>query len=198
MRLKFVHDDHGLEDSHKSMIWRKVEELDHGFFIVSLDMGETALDLSMRTQPALPCGLYGPEMGDDPIPETQVEYKSRNGRAWKDRLVKKPMRKTLTLTFIGTKALGDDGESDVLVFTAYGGPLAPQNWADPDCSDIGHSLNFWAPDAQGHALADPEPVTRWEALAESGRLTTQEITELWDEAIETIERRAKAKEESNT
>jgi hypothetical protein len=74
----------------------------------------------------VPCGLYGPVMGDSTIREDEVTYARRGERAWGSRLVDLPPRQQHEVTVI---AGPHDGHPCVL-FTAFGGPLAPQEPGD--------------------------------------------------------------------
>ena len=59
------HLDHDLSLGH--LEWLKAQFRDkNGFFIATVDLPEAFSTLD--------CGLYGPSMGDDPIPEDQVQY----------------------------------------------------------------------------------------------------------------------------
>lgn len=100
--------------------------------------------------PEVDCGLYGPVMGDMPVPEDEVHYAVRGGRRCASRLVKRPMRKTRSLTVIG----GPDEKSGkrCVLYTAYGGPQAPREPGDPTLGSWGLIVTcrqFWSE----HALA---------------------------------------------
>ena len=101
----------------------------------------------------VPCALYGPSLGDDPmlLAVAGVRTAPRPGRPWPSRLVNLPPRPSRLLTVIA----GPAGEDACVLYTAYGGPLAPQEPDDPnlDPRRIGPSMDFWAV----HALADPAP-----------------------------------------
>ena len=102
--------------------------------------------------PAVTCGLYGPLMGDDPVPEEEVRYQVRDGREWPSRLVNKPMRLTREITIIG----GPYESLTCILYTAFGGPLAPREPGDPtlDQDQRAESEAFW----KTHALSSPEKV----------------------------------------
>jgi hypothetical protein len=129
----------------------------------------------------VPCGLYGPLMGDSPIGEGEVTYAARGTRAWPSRLVDLPPRQQHELTVIagpheetcplcgGSGSFGewkarlpcscDHGKRKhaCILFTAFGGPLAPQEPGDPGRKDVEASRRFWGE----HALANPvEPSRR--------------------------------------
>jgi len=93
----------------------------------------------------VPCGLYGPLMGDAPVTDADVTLAPRGGRAYPSRLVARPTRPTRLLSVI---AGPHEGHACVL-YTAFGGPLAPQEPGDPTCRDVPTSTAFWS----GHALA---------------------------------------------
>jgi hypothetical protein len=94
----------------------------------------------------VPCGLFGPVMGDEPITDDApvVNY-PRAGRDWPSRLVDREPRQVRLVTVV---AGPHDGHPCVL-FTAYGGPCAPQEPDDPRCKDPVASRAFWST----HALA---------------------------------------------
>jgi hypothetical protein len=96
----------------------------------------------------LPSGLYGPLVGDDPIPEDAVTRASRNGRPTLSRLIDKPTRPSSTATVI----FGPDANGVTVLYTMYGGPAAPREPDDPSLSEEAErqeARDFWAV----HALA---------------------------------------------
>ena len=132
--LTIFHKDHGITDSQWAFIepivkTRKPKKLpngaDHWVIEIPAELG------------TVPCGLYGPVMGDDPVTDDQVRLESRNDRPWKDRLINAPMRPVGFVQVIGLIEKG-------LVFTCYGGPLAPQNPDDPSNHDPDAARAFWA------------------------------------------------------
>lgn len=111
----------------------------------------------------VPCGLYGPTMGDPPVPDDQVTLAKRGDRPYKSRLVNLPVRPTRMVTVIagghtetcptcggrtieefievGMAPVGTSwicqtckGTGKVthacILYTAFGGPQAPQEPAD--------------------------------------------------------------------
>ena len=136
MNIELIHADHGLTDAHLTFLGEALAGQADGFFLATFDMPEGL---------TLPLGLYGPTVGDAPVPEGEVTYQARNGRDWADRLVTRPMRTSTVVTAIGIR----DGES-VKLFTAHGGPAAAQNPADPSCADKDAAKAFWAT----HALVN--------------------------------------------
>lgn len=94
---------------------------------------------------SVPCGLYGPEMGDAPITDDEAYYEVRGDREWESRLIDKPMRSSNKVTVIA----GPHGDKPCVLYTAYGGPAAPQEPGDPNARDKGASESFWS----AHALA---------------------------------------------
>ena len=96
----------------------------------------------------VPCGLHGPTMGDPPI--TRADWERRPGRAYASRLVERPKRPSRLVTVV---AGPHDGHPCVL-YTAYGGPRAPREVADPTMPDheLAESVHFWSE----HALSRPE------------------------------------------
>lgn len=113
----------------------------------------------------LPCGLWGPTMGDPPIPESAVLYAPRGTRSWPSRLVDRPARSTRLITVIAGPheepcpiCLANQEHLEpcpgklrhpCVLYTAFGGPPAPQEPGDPGCKDPMTSAAFWSV----HALA---------------------------------------------
>jgi hypothetical protein len=151
------HLDHHLSLRHLRFVLDHCQER-NSFFIESIPLpGEL---------PALSCALRGPVVGNPPVADAEVTMRSRNGRAWESRMLtdlNKPfVRVALAqgvwgytadptsriVTVIGGPA---DGFPCVL-YTAYGGPLAPREPGDlslPE-SERAASEAFWAE----HALAE--------------------------------------------
>ena len=142
MQYKVAHDDHGLSAEQTDYIARQVMSGNpNGFFIK-----EVTLPSRLGT---VPNALYGTEEGDQPISEDEVFYASRaNGRGWKDRFVKRPLRQTSRCQAIGITQ--EDGS--LLFFTIYGGALAPQHPEDPNNRDVEASKRFWSAHALSHEL----------------------------------------------
>ncbi len=139
LALNIMHDDHGLTPEHKAIAALWLQGTPEGFFISTVMMPEGM---------TLPCGLYGPIMGDRAVQPWDVKYKARGDRAWSDRLVDRPYRQDERMTMIGVR----EGDS-VTLYTVYGGPAAPQNPFDPSCKDQWESAEFWTQ----HALSS-QPV----------------------------------------
>jgi|10_taG_2_1085330.scaffolds.fasta_scaffold01801_4 hypothetical protein len=94
------------------------------------------------------CALWGPAMGDAPIPESDVTYAVRGEREGSSRMIDRLGRPAESITVV----IGPhDGAEDVL-FTAYAGPEAPREpWDSSISSDEERAASeaFWAL----HALA---------------------------------------------
>jgi hypothetical protein len=99
----------------------------------------------------VPCYLYGPTMGDEPVLEDEVQYKRRGERSWNTRQVERPSRLTRLVTVV---AGPHDGEPCIL-YTAFGGPSAPQELGDPNCKDGEASFRFWKEHALGWEPSAP-------------------------------------------
>lgn len=95
----------------------------------------------------VPCALYGPAMGDEPIAEKDAFYRVRGNRQYTSRLVNRPMRATNKVTII----VGPHDNQPTVLYTCFGGPLSPMEAHDPNLSDakMKESLAFWSE----HALA---------------------------------------------
>lgn len=132
------HTDHGLNEEHLDFL-RKHFKRRNEFFIESCELPENL--------PALSCGLYGPIMGDVSVPEDVVVWETRGDRGYTSRMVDFPKRPTRIVTVIA----GPHGDEPCILFTAYGGPLAPKGPNDPSrsSSEIEESEVFWAE----HALS---------------------------------------------
>jgi len=166
------HLDHGLTEAQIAYIFERFAARD-SFFIETIELPE-ALG-------SVPCGLYGPIMGDAPIAEPEVSYGVRGSRAWKSRIVQRfGVRTTRLVTVIAgpheepCKHCDSRGYSfeppgsvllttrckpcsgtgkikhDCILFTAFGGPVTPQEPGDPGCKDLEASTKFWSEHALVH------------------------------------------------
>ncbi len=133
------HVDHHLNDQHIAWLLERYSDRT-AFFAETV-----ALPPEL---PALPCGLHGPAMGDVPVPDAECRQVARGARGGPSRLCSRAPRDVRTITVIGGP---HDGEPCVL-YTAYGGPLAPREPWDPTLDDAGRaeSVAFWAQ----HALSE--------------------------------------------
>lgn len=157
MRLhKDSHIDHGLT----------ARQLAH---VLLLFAGRDAFFKETITLPddlgTVPCALFGPIMGDEPIPSFLVEMKSRGTRAYSSRMLSRFDPVGTDWIKLGTKHLSTkrtvntltviagphDGYPCVL-YTTFGGPIAPKESGDStlcDATEIAESIAFWSE----HALA---------------------------------------------
>lgn len=130
------HLDHGLTPAH--LAWLTAQFADKAsFFIATVELPADLADLT--------CGLYGPIMGDAPVADADAALAPRGTRAYPSRLVARPARPTRQVTVIA----GPHGDQACVLYTAFGGPLAPQEPHDPGCKDVPASTAFWSE----HALA---------------------------------------------
>lgn len=135
---KDSHLDHALTQEHIDFLLTTFADR-NAFFIATVDLPDHLA--------ALPCSLMGPLVGDEPVPESEVKYVTRGERTWQSRTIECAYPRTSRkVTVI---AGPHDGEACVL-FTAYGGPLAPQEPGDPGCKDKVASSEFWSQ----HALIE--------------------------------------------
>lgn len=133
------HTDHNMTAAQRD--WA----LDHlkdrtGFFIATLE-----LPPELGT---VPCGLYGPLMGDAPVDEADVYYAVRGSRPAASRMTKLPERPCRQITVIA----GPHGSDPCCLYTMFGGPSAPREPFDAGLkteSDKEESRSFWAQ----HALS---------------------------------------------
>ena len=111
------HLDHGLTAAHLRFI------LDHGRDWNAFTISTLVLPEEFQQ---LPCGLYGPCLGDAPVPDSEVVLVPRSGRAYPSRLVDRPSRPTRLLTVIA----GPHTQLECMLYTAFGGPSAPREPGD--------------------------------------------------------------------
>ena len=143
-RFKVFHADHGIKPAQMKHIQKQLEDVaPQGLFIKQINIPK-------RLGP-VPSGLYGPAMGDDPIPRSAVAMRKRGGPSaefrWLDPVVDWPLRPVSYAQAIGIR----DGNQFTL-FTVYGGPLAPQNPADPSNPDPKGAKRWWSQ----HALSSQQ------------------------------------------
>lgn len=138
---KDSHLDHGLTAAHIALILERFGDVET-FTIATVDIPEAL--------PSVECGLYGPLMGDSPIGEYEVIYQKRGNREGLSRMLNRPLtgkaRPTRKLSVI----IGPH-EGQTILYTAFGGPVAPREPFDPSLSpeDKKAAEAFWAE----HALA---------------------------------------------
>lgn len=161
------HVDHGLTDEQlRYLLGRFADRA--AFFIETITLP--------RELGTVPCGLYGPLMGDSAIREDEITYARRGDRAWNSRLIDLPARQQHEVTVIAgpheeecgtcrgsSRVAGGHGfgasfpceacvggkvEYACILYTAFGGPCAPQEPGDPGCKDPTASAAFW----REHAL----------------------------------------------
>jgi hypothetical protein len=93
--------------------------------------------------------LRGPAVGDEPVPDADVEYRVRRGRKCASRRMKRHVaRWTRTVTVV----VGPHGSEDNVLYTVYGGPRAPREPGDASINtweELEASREFWAQ----HALS---------------------------------------------
>lgn len=133
------HTDHGLSEAHLEYI--KTRFIDRtGFFIETVELPDSL--------PEVPSAIYGPVVGDEPISEGEVFYVRRGERPNLSRMIDKPTRPTRKLTVIA----GPTEEEPCVLYTAFGGPLAPKEPGDPSLKEgeeMRKATAFWSQ----HALA---------------------------------------------
>jgi len=127
------HLDHHLTKQHRKMILERFADRD-GFFIETFDIPQP-----LRR---LPCQLYGPLMGDAPVPESEVTYRKRLPREYESRLINRHRRWSRQMTVIA----GPTNDAPCVLYTAYGGPCAPREPNDPALpeSERDASIAFWS------------------------------------------------------
>lgn len=145
--LEFVvyHADHGIKPEQMDWIKSQISAANPKTFFIQEIQIPAELG-SVRN------AMYGPAAGDPPVPESQVSYRPRGDRPWSDRVVSWPTRPVNYVQAIGSPDRDDPNK--IVLFTVYGGPLAPQNPDDPSCRDVDGARNFWSQ----HALS----LEQWE------------------------------------
>lgn len=137
------HVDHDITAAQ--MLWILTQTAGRsGFFIETLTLPETL--------GTVPCTLYGPIMGDAPVPQSECVSRVRGERPYPSRCTIRPARPVHTVTVIA----GPTATDPCVLYTAFGGPLAPKEALDPTLTDKDRdaSITFWFWD--GHALAVTE------------------------------------------
>lgn len=119
IKHKDSHLDHNLTEAQVNFILERFADR-AGFFIETVEL---PADLG-----TVPCGLFGPVMGDMPVVEGagDVYYRKRGVRAYESRLVDRDPRPTNKLTVIA----GPHDGHDCVLFTAFGGPVSPKEPGD--------------------------------------------------------------------
>lgn len=130
--------------------------MDHGVstdiinYVLELYKDKDAFFLETIDVPAefgtVPCGLYGPLMGDEEITDDMVEMVTRGERPFPSRMIDRPMRQVDKLTVIA----GPYEDQACVVYTMFGGPVAPKE-PSPDLNEdeMVSSKEFWSK----HALS---------------------------------------------
>lgn len=135
------------------MIKHAESHLDHALtdaqidFIFEAFAGRTAFFKETINLPnelgTVPCGLYGPFMGDPPVTEAQLGL--RGTRVYPSRLVRLPVRPSTQVSVIG----GPHDGHDCILYTAFGGPITPKEPGDTAAAIvkyIGKQVNAAEPD----------------------------------------------------
>ncbi len=89
---KESHLDHHLTPAQTAHIAAKFADRSESFFMETFELPD---DLG-----TVPCGLYGPVMGDPPVSDAEATRARRGERAWQSRLVDRPARPTRMVTVI--------------------------------------------------------------------------------------------------
>lgn len=145
--LGISHADHGLTSAQIAHIEARFADRD-AFFIETFELPDE-LGTVM-------CGLHGPVTGDEPIADELCVLKPRGERTWPSRLCALAPRPTRTVTVIAGPVTADAETGTpahpCVLYTAFGGPLAPKEPGDPTLQGEGRievSRSFWAQ----HALS---------------------------------------------
>jgi hypothetical protein len=125
------HLDHGLSQRLVNLISEKYADREK-FFIDTFTIPEDC--------PSVPCSLHAE------VPEHECFYRRRKGRKTWSRMTTRRLTYSDKVTVIGGMSNGE-----CILFTAYGGPLAPREPGDADIADATEatkSFLFW----RSHAL----------------------------------------------
>jgi hypothetical protein len=115
---KDSHLDHGINDAQLGNLLQRFEGRT-GFFIATFDLPDGLGDV--------PCALFGPLVGDEPVPESEVVYRNRGEREYPSRIIETAYeRRTRKVTVIA----GPHGDETCILYTAFGGPQTPQEPGD--------------------------------------------------------------------
>lgn len=138
------HVDHGLTPAMLEHIKRRFADREE-FFIQTIELPAKD-DGSPAYLGDVECALVGPALGFDPITDEDeiVNYVVRPGRKWASRVVEWGRKeRTLLVTVIA----GPHGDRPCVLYTAYGGPLAPREPGDPAIAswdELEASRRFWS------------------------------------------------------
>lgn len=132
------HADHGITDAQMQHVQAQLADTT-GFFIRQVSI---PAELG-----SVPCGLYGPSMGDGAVPRDAVKMLKRSD----DRPADPILVGFKTRPVDHVQAIGIAEGDEVKLFTVYGGPLAPRNPNDPSIEtdeERAEAKAFW----DAHAL----------------------------------------------
>lgn len=135
------HLDHGLTADHVRHLLALFGDRNE-FFIETIDL---PVDID-----PVQCHLHGPATDEAPVLDSDVTYEKRGNRTGRSRMCSRPPTMTRTLTVIA----GPIGADRCVLYTAYGGPIAPREPWDPNlpADKVDESRSFWAE----HALSAGE------------------------------------------
>lgn len=130
------HLDHGLTFAHQVYLTNHFRGRD-AFFIETIELPPFLADV--------PCALHGPALGDAPVRDDECSQEVRGDRKGASRVCSRAPRMVRQVTVIAGPYL----DHACVLFTAYGGPLAPKEPWDAAPHEIERSKAFWAE----HALS---------------------------------------------
>jgi len=134
-----AHDDHGLSEEQTAYIQN---------FPPLLDRAPESFILEVVTLPenlgSVPCGLYGPSAGDEPVNEDDVFYEQRGNRRGPSRLVRRPNREARNLVVIGLRG----GACFTMYGTRAGSSSPREPWDARETKEYADCVAFW----KEHAL----------------------------------------------
>ena len=141
------HTDHGIPEIVVGYMLARFKDRD-SFFVETVaypesadssDCGHEVLRLKAIPLPAVPCDLHLD------VPESECRHAPRGGREYSSRLCDRAPRMVREITIVAGPHPEDPG-AGMVVFTMYGGPVAPQEPTDPRLPEDkrAESEAFWA------------------------------------------------------
>jgi hypothetical protein len=131
------HLDHNLSPAHVALIRERFGDRT-AFFLETITLPPELPDLL--------CNLHGPATGEDSVLEAEVSYEIRGNRKGPSRLCKRQPVSVRVMTVIG-----GPHEGECILYTAYGGPVAPREpWDETlDVQGREEATAFWTRHALG-------------------------------------------------
>ena len=125
------HVDHSLTEEQLGYLLDRFADR-NAFFLETIELP--------KTLGTVPCGLWGPIMGDPPVRDEEICHERRGDRVWTSRLVERSTRPTRTITVIAgpheEKCPRCDGSGECISLDIpYG--ASPMTYSCWDCKGTG-------------------------------------------------------------